>query len=67
MTSNQLSPDNTPDSIAARSIELEQLPETDTGPFADRYGYGVCADSAFRPESQKFPRRDSQQNDGNAC
>jgi len=29
MTSNQLSPDNTPDSIAARSIELEQLPETE--------------------------------------
>jgi two-component system CheB/CheR fusion protein len=29
MTSNQLSPDNTPGSIAARSIELEQLPETE--------------------------------------
>jgi len=28
MNSNQLSPDNTPDSIAARSIEIEQLPET---------------------------------------
>src|SRR4028118_375517 len=28
MTSNQLSPDSTPDSIAARSIEIEQLPET---------------------------------------
>src|SRR4028118_2418308 len=29
MTSNQLSPDSTPDSIAARSIEIEQLPETE--------------------------------------
>src|SRR4028119_2457238 len=29
MTSNPLSPDNTPDSIAARSIALEQLPETE--------------------------------------
>jgi len=29
MNSNQLSPDTTPGSIAARSIELEQLPETE--------------------------------------
>jgi two-component system CheB/CheR fusion protein len=29
MTSNQLSPDYTPDSIATRSIEIEQLPETE--------------------------------------
>ena len=29
MTSNQLSQDNTPDSIATRSIEIEQLPETE--------------------------------------
>ena len=27
MSSNQLSPDNTPESIATRSIEIEQLPE----------------------------------------
>ncbi len=29
MTSNHLSPDNTPDSIANRSIEIQQLPETE--------------------------------------
>jgi len=29
MTSHKLSPDNTPDSIATRSIEIEQLPETE--------------------------------------
>ncbi len=88
MSSNQLSQDNTPESIATRSIEIEQLPETQAEfpivgiaasaggleAFTDLLGHlpvdtgmAVCADSAFRPGSQKFPRRDSLQNDRNAC